>query len=381
MSVVAQENVLFSTTIRENIIYGLPREKRESISEEEVIEVCKKANAWKFIQDFPRGLETYCGEKGVKMSGGQKQRLAIARAIIRNPTIVLLDEATSALDSKSELVVQTALDQMMSGSNVGCTLVIAHRLSTVIPQPQTHPYTWKRPDLEAEPLYLEQVKNCDRTIVMDKGRVMENDSHEVMCRARDESHGGCLLYQVPVVSLCAILYRALTYSLRRRPPSRHPRPLFRLPPRTALALCLSRSLCAVLACSRSRVQSLLKIPIKKEGDRTITGWYRDLWETQMGKGDSDKIKDSAAKITELERTLMKEEAENVRLRLQTSTEKHRHLVGFLQAPEHTRMQCASSRASALRRIQSTRVETKQEDASGPGTGGRSALQRGTTSIF
>ena len=301
MSVVAQENVLFSTTIRENIIYGLPREKRESISEEEVIEVCKKANAWKFIQDFPRGLETYCGEKGVKMSGGQKQRLAIARAIIRNPTIVLLDEATSALDSKSELVVQTALDQMMSGSNVGCTLVIAHRLSTVIPQPQTHPYTWKRPDLEAEPLYLEQVKNCDRTIVMDKGRVMENDSHEVMCRARDESHDGCLLYQVPVVSLCAILYRALTYSLRRRPPSRHPRPLFRLPPRTALALCLSRSLCAVLACSRSRVQSLLKIPIKKEGDRTITGWYRDLWETQMGKGDSYKIKDSAAKITELER--------------------------------------------------------------------------------
>merc|ERR1711939_1102450 len=115
MSVVAQENVLFSTTIRENIIYGLPREERERISDAEVERACRRANAWNFIQEFPRGLETYAGEKGVKMSGGQKQRLAIARAIIRNPTIVLLDEATSALDSKS----------------VGCTIVIAHRLSTV----------------------------------------------------------------------------------------------------------------------------------------------------------------------------------------------------------------------------------------------------------
>jgi hypothetical protein len=251
MSVVAQENVLFSTTIRENIIYGLPREKRESISEEEVIEVCKKANAWKFIQDFPRGLETYCGEKGVKMSGGQKQRLAIARAIIRNPTIVLLDEATSALDSKSELVVQTALDQMMSGSNVGCTLVIAHRLSTVIPQPQTHPYTWKRPDLEAEPLYLEQVKNCDRTIVMDKGRVMENDSHEVMCRARDERREWLLA--VPStrgVSVCHSLPRA---DILPPSPSALPAP----PPSLPLASphC-SRSVSLSLAVRRARLLSL-----------------------------------------------------------------------------------------------------------------------------
>merc|ERR1712054_679954 len=98
MSVVAQDNMLFSTTIRENIIYGLPRERRESITDAEVEDACRKANAWVFINEFPRKLETYCGERGVKLSGGQKQRLAIARAIIRRPKIILLDEATSALD-------------------------------------------------------------------------------------------------------------------------------------------------------------------------------------------------------------------------------------------------------------------------------------------
>eukprot|EP00928_Gymnodinium_smaydae_P048628 TRINITY_DN32526_c0_g1_i1.p1 TRINITY_DN32526_c0_g1~~TRINITY_DN32526_c0_g1_i1.p1 ORF type:complete len:787 (-),score=116.79 TRINITY_DN32526_c0_g1_i1:561-2921(-) len=100
MSVVAQENILFSTIIRENIIYGLPRERRETITDDEIEAACRKANAWTFIQDFPRKLETFAGERGVKLSGGQKQRLAIARAIIRKPTILLLDKATSALDSK-----------------------------------------------------------------------------------------------------------------------------------------------------------------------------------------------------------------------------------------------------------------------------------------
>merc|ERR1719388_733922 len=156
MSVVAQDNMLFSTTIRENIIYGLPRERRESITDDEIEEVCRKANAWSFINEFPRKLETYCGERGVKLSGGQKQRLAIARAIIRNPKIILLDEATSALDSKAEVVVKDALDDMIAQNSMGCTIIIAHRLTTV--------------------------KTCDRIIVMDKGCIKEQGSHEELMK-------------------------------------------------------------------------------------------------------------------------------------------------------------------------------------------------------
>merc|ERR1711920_274110 len=145
MSVVAQDNMLFSTTLRENITYGLPRKYREDLQDWEIEEACKKANAWDFIKEFPRQLETYAGERGVKLSGGQKQRLAIARAIIRKPTIIFLDEATSALDSKAEVVVQKALDKMIADNTNGCTIVIAHRLTTV--------------------------KDCHKIIVMDKGKI------------------------------------------------------------------------------------------------------------------------------------------------------------------------------------------------------------------
>merc|ERR1711988_195686 len=151
ISVVAQDNILFSTTIRENITYGLSKDDRKALSDEDVEDACRKANAWEFVCGFPRKLETYAGERGVKLSGGQKQRLAIARAIIRKPTITLLDEATSALDSKAEVVVQEALDKMIEEHENGCTLIIAHRLSTL--------------------------RTCDRIIIMDKGSIKESGSH------------------------------------------------------------------------------------------------------------------------------------------------------------------------------------------------------------
>jgi ABC-type multidrug transport system ATPase subunit len=112
------------------------------------------------VNEFPRKLETYAGERGVKLSGGQKQRLAIARAIIRKPTIVLLDEATSALDSKAEVVVQEALDKMIEEHENGCTLIIAHRLSTL--------------------------RTCDRIIIMDKGSIKESGSHDELMKIEVE---------------------------------------------------------------------------------------------------------------------------------------------------------------------------------------------------
>lgn len=152
MSVVAQTTCLFSTTIRENIVYGLPRHIRESVSDVDIEHALRQAFAWDFVNEFPRKLETYAGERGVKLSGGQKQRLAIARAIIRKPTMIFLDEATSALDSKAEVVVQAALDKMVEENASGCTIMIAHRLSTL--------------------------RTCDRIIVMDKGSIKESGSHD-----------------------------------------------------------------------------------------------------------------------------------------------------------------------------------------------------------
>ena len=143
MGIVTQETILFNETIEFNIKYGI-----SEFTEDDLIVSTKAANAYDFIQDQPDGFKTVIGEKGVKLSGGQRQRIAIARAIYKNPPFLILDEATSALDTKSEKLVQNALDNLMKNRTV---LVIAHRLSTV--------------------------KNADQIIVMDEGKIIETGSH------------------------------------------------------------------------------------------------------------------------------------------------------------------------------------------------------------
>ena len=144
MGIVTQETILFDETIEFNITYGISES-----TEEDLIASSKAANAYDFIQDQPNGFQTIIGEKGVKLSGGQRQRIAIARAIFNNPPFLILDEATSALDTKSERLVQNALDNLMKNRTV---LVIAHRLSTV--------------------------KNADQIIVMDEGKIRQKGTHQ-----------------------------------------------------------------------------------------------------------------------------------------------------------------------------------------------------------
>ncbi|XVF58166.1 hypothetical protein PTKIN_Ptkin07bG0041500 [Pterospermum kingtungense] len=144
IALVSQEPTLFAGTIRENILYGTSG----TIDESEIMEAAKAANAHDFIAGLSDGYDTLCGDRGVQLSGGQKQRIAIARAILKNPTILLLDEATSALDSKSEKVVQEALERVMMRRT---SVVVAHRLSTI--------------------------QNCDFIAVLDKGKVVEKGNH------------------------------------------------------------------------------------------------------------------------------------------------------------------------------------------------------------
>ena len=119
------------------------------IIKDDIFEAAKAANALEVIQELENGFETIIGERGVKLSGGQKQRIAIARAIYKNPSLLILDEATSALDTRSESLVQGALDNLMKNRTV---LVIAHRLSTI--------------------------KNANKIIVMDNGEVSESGTHD-----------------------------------------------------------------------------------------------------------------------------------------------------------------------------------------------------------
>ncbi|CAN7047988.1 hypothetical protein IGI04_025794 [Brassica rapa subsp. trilocularis] len=143
IGLVGQEPVLFSSSIMENIGYG-----KEGARVQEIEAAAKLANAAKFIDKLPRGLDTMVGEHGTQLSGGQKQRIAIARAILKDPRILLLDEATSALDAESERVVQEALDRVMVNRT---TVIVAHRLSTV--------------------------RNADMIAVLHRGKIVEEGSH------------------------------------------------------------------------------------------------------------------------------------------------------------------------------------------------------------
>lgn len=148
MGIVSQEAVLFNDTVRNNIAFGT-----ENVSDEAIEAAAKAANAHEFIIQIPEGYGANIGDRGSKLSGGQRQRLTIARALLRNPPILILDEATSALDSESEQLVQHALERLLENRTA---LVIAHRLSTV--------------------------QDADEIIVLDQGRIVERGSHEKLLR-------------------------------------------------------------------------------------------------------------------------------------------------------------------------------------------------------
>ena len=123
LGIVTQESILFNDTVFNNIAFGIA-----GVTEAQVMEAAKIANAHEFISKLEYGYQTTIGDRGSKLSGGQRQRLSIARAVLKNPPVLILDEATSALDSESELLVQEAITKLMSSRT---TLVIAHRLSTI----------------------------------------------------------------------------------------------------------------------------------------------------------------------------------------------------------------------------------------------------------
>ena len=153
IGVVSQDVVLFDDTVRANIGFGRP-----GASEADIVAAAKAAAAHDFIMAMPDGYDTKVGERGSRLSGGGRQRLAIARAILKDAPILLLDEATSALDTQSERLVQEALAELMKGRT---TLVIAHRLSTV--------------------------READQIVVLDEGKVIETGDHDTLI-ARDGAY-------------------------------------------------------------------------------------------------------------------------------------------------------------------------------------------------
>lgn len=144
IGLVTQDSILFNDTIKNNLKLG-----KEDATDEEIMQALKIANAYEFVKDLPHGIDTNIGDAGNKLSGGQKQRLSIARAVLKNPPIMILDEATSALDTESEKLVQVALDNMMQNRT---SIIIAHRLSTI--------------------------QKADLIVVMQKGKIVEQGTHE-----------------------------------------------------------------------------------------------------------------------------------------------------------------------------------------------------------
>ena len=144
IGLVTQDSILFNDSIKNNLLIG-----KENATDQEIIQALKIANAWEFVKELPETIESNIGDSGNKLSGGQKQRLSIARAVLKNPPIMILDEATSALDSESESLVQIALDNVMKNKT---SLVIAHRLSTI--------------------------QNADNILVLDKGKVIQTGKHK-----------------------------------------------------------------------------------------------------------------------------------------------------------------------------------------------------------
>jgi len=157
--IVSQDPLLFNDTIRNNIAYG-----NLDASESAIVEAARAAHAYDFIESFSQQFDTVVGERGVRLSGGEKQRICVARALLKNAPILILDEATSSLDTESELAVQRALDNLMRGRT---TFVIAHRLSTI--------------------------RHADRIIVMVDGRIVEEGRHEELVARRGEY---CKLYEM-----------------------------------------------------------------------------------------------------------------------------------------------------------------------------------------